>query len=106
LSVASDKIIYLNERQEMLSTALAIQEATHEAVMDESVMVMASAMYHNKDEMTTEDFAKALFMYSAHLSALTATLVTHACLTESQIGDMLETIKEFDSLGKDITNGN
>lgn len=90
----------------MLSTALAIQEATQEAVMDNSVMSMASAMYHNKDEMSIEDFAKALFIYSAHLSALTATLVTSVCLTETQINDMMNTIKEFDSLGKDITNGN
>ena len=90
----------------MLSTALAIQEATQEAVMDNSVMSMASAMYHNKDEMSTEDFAKALFIYSAHLSALTATLVTSVCLTESQIDEMMNTIKEFDNLGKDITNGN
>jgi len=37
---------------------------------------------------------------------MTATLVTHACLTESQINDMLETIKEMDSMGKDIENGN
>lgn len=90
----------------MISTALAIQEATQEAVMDNSVMSMASAMYHNKDEMSTEDFAKALFIYSAHLSALTATLVTSVCLTESQIDEMMNTIKEFDNLGKDITNGN
>ena len=90
----------------MISTALAIQEATQEAVMDNSVMSMASAMYHNKDEMSTEDFAKALFIYSAHLSALTATLVTSVCLTETQIDEMMNTIKEFDSLGKDITNGN
>jgi hypothetical protein len=90
----------------MIATALAIQEATHEAVMDESVMIMASTIYRNKDEMTTEDFAKALFMYSSHLSALTATLVSHACLTESQIDEMINSIKEFDALGKDITNGN
>lgn len=90
----------------MLSTALAIQEATQDAVMDNSVMSMASAMYHNKDEMSTEDFAKALFIYSAHLSALTATLVTSVCLTKTQIDEMMNTIKEFDSLGKDITNGN
>jgi len=90
----------------MLATALAIQEATQDAVMDESVMVMASSMYHNKDEMSTEDFAKALFRYSAHLSALTATLVTSVCLTENQINEMMDTIKEFDSLGKDIENGN
>lgn len=86
----------------MIATALAIQEATQEAVMDDSVMSMASAMYHNKNEMTEEDFAKALFMYSAHLSALTATLVTSACLTQSQLDEMIDTIKEMESMGKDI----
>lgn len=86
----------------MIATALAIQNATQDAVMDESVMVMASAMYHNKNEMTEEDFAKALFMYSAHLSALTATLVTSACLTQSQLDEMIDTIKEMESMGKDI----
>ena len=90
----------------MLSTALAIQTATQDAVMDESVMTLASAMYHGKDMMTEDEFAKALFMYSAHLSALTATLVTSVCLTESQLDEMMDTIKEFDSLGKDIENGN
>lgn len=90
----------------MLATALAIQEATQDAVMDDSVMSMASAMYHGKNEMSEEDFAKALFIYSAHLSALTATLVTSVTLTESQLDEMMSSIKEFDQLGKDITNGN
>jgi hypothetical protein len=90
----------------MIATALAIQDATQEAVMDESVMLMASAMYHNKDEMTSDEFAKAMFMYSAHLSALTATLVTSACLTESQLDEMMNTIKEMEQMGKDIDNGN
>ena len=89
----------------MLSTALAIQEATQDAVMDDSVMSMASAMYHGKDEMTSEEFAKAMFIYSAHLSALTATLVTSVCLTESQINEMMDTINEFDSLGQVIVTG-
>jgi len=86
----------------MISTAIAIQMATQDAVHDESVMDLASALYHHRNEMSDEDFAKAMFMYSAHLSAMTATLVTHACLTESQLNDMLETIKEMEALGKDI----
>lgn len=86
----------------MISTALAIQGATQDAVMDESVMSMASAMYHNKDEMTPDEFAKAMFIYSAHLSALTATLVTSVCLTENQMNEMIDTIKEMEALGKDI----
>ena len=90
----------------MISTALAIQEATSDAVHDEEVMGMAAAIFHHRHELSEVDFIKAMFMYSAHLSAMTATLVTHACLTESQINDMLETIKEMDSMGKDIENGN
>jgi hypothetical protein len=86
----------------MISTALAIQEATRDSVMDETILAMASSMYHNKDEMSTEDFAKALFIYSSHLSALTATLVTSVCLTESQLDEMMNTIKEMEQMGKDI----
>jgi len=86
----------------MISTALAIQEATKNAVHDEEVMGMASAIFHHRHELDEEDFIKAMFMYSAHLSAMTATLVTHACLTESQLNDMLETIKEMETMGKDI----
>ena len=86
----------------MISTALAIQEATRDAVHDEEVMGMASAIFHHRHELDEEDFIKAMYMYSAHLSAMTATLVTHACLTESQLNDMLETIKEMEAMGKDI----
>lgn len=90
----------------MLSTALAIQTATQDAVMDDGIMDLASMIYHNRNEMSSDEFARAMFEYSASLSALTATLVTTACLTESQLDEMMNTIKEFDALGKDITNGN
>lgn len=86
----------------MISTALAIQNATKEAVHDEGVMDMAAMIYHHRNEMSNEEFTQVLYMYSAHLSAMTATLVTHACLTESQLNDMLETIKEMEAMGKDI----
>jgi predicted membrane-bound spermidine synthase len=86
----------------MIATALAIQDATVEAVHDEEVMNMAAAIYHSRHEVSEDEFIRMIFRYSAHLSAITATLVTHACLTESQINDMLETIKEMDEMGKDI----
>ena len=86
----------------MISTALAIQDATREAVHDEEVMNMAAAIYHARHEVSEDDFIRMMYMYSAHLSAMTATLVTHAILTESQINDMIETIKEMEAMGKDI----
>ena len=90
----------------MLATALAIQEATSEAVHEDVVMNMASMIYHHRDEMSGEDFARALFQYSAMLSSVTATLVTQALLTEDQLNAMISDINEFDKIGKDITNGN
>jgi len=90
----------------MLATAIALQNATQEAVHDETVMDMAAHIYHSRDNMSGDEFVRAMFMYSAHLSAMTATLVTHACLTESQIDEMMNTIKEMEALGEDITNGN
>lgn len=90
----------------MLATALAIQEATSEAVHEDVVMNMASMIYHHRDEMSGEDFARALFQYSAMLSSVTATLVTQALLTQEQLDAMISDINEFDKIGKDITNGN
>ena len=86
----------------MIATMLELQNATQEAVHDEMIMNMASAIYHNKDEMSSEDFARALFQYSAALSAMTTTLVTHVLLTQTQLDEMIETIREFDELGKEI----
>ncbi len=89
----------------MLATAIALQEVTKNAVHDDEVMSMAASIYQNKDHMTSDEFARALYMYSAHLSALTTTLATHALLTETQLDEMINSIQEFETLTKDITNG-
>lgn len=86
----------------MISTALAIQDATGNAVTDFSTLIMAKSIAKSRETMTEAEFADAMFHYSAHLASLTASLVTHACLTEAQLNDMLETINEMDSMGKDI----
>jgi hypothetical protein len=86
----------------MISTALALQEATKQAVHDELVMDMAAAIYHNKNEMSGDEFARALYLYSAHLASLTTTLATGVLLTETQINEMMDTIKEMETMGKDI----
>jgi hypothetical protein len=85
----------------MISTAIAIQDATTSAVHDETIMNMAGHLYHARNEMTDDEFVQFLFKYSANLSALTATLVTSVCLTESQMNEMVETIKEFEALGEE-----
>ena len=90
----------------MLATALAIQEATRDAVHDEHIMDMARSIYLSRNEVSEDEYIRMMYMYSASLSALTATLVTSVTLTETQLDEMMSSIKEFDQLGKDITNGN
>jgi hypothetical protein len=90
----------------MIATAIALQQATQEAVHDQMTMDLASHLFHARNEMSDDDFARALFEYSALLSSLTTTLVTNVLLTESEMDAMISDIKEFDNLGKDITNGN
>ena len=90
----------------MIATAIAIQDATQEAVHNQMSMDLASHLFHARNEMSDNDFARALFEYSAMLSSLTATLVTNALLTKEQMDAMISDIKEFEELGKDITNGN
>ena len=89
----------------MIATAIALRNATQEAVHDEMIMAMASDLYHNRDT-DSDTFAKMLYQYSAMLSSMTTTLVVNAVLTESELNDLLDTIKEMDSMGKDIENGN
>ena len=88
----------------MIATLIAIQDATKDAVMDRESVSLAHEIFENKDGWDEREFAQALFSDSAHLTALTATLVLNATLTKSQIDEMMNTMKEMDSMGKDITN--
>jgi hypothetical protein len=90
----------------MLATAIALQEATKDAIFDEESIEMARQLTHSRNFMSEDDFMKAIFAYSCHLSAVTATLVTHVTLTESQLDEMMGAIREMEALGKDIQNGN
>ena len=86
----------------MISTALKIQDATQEAFQDEQIMAMAAAIYQMRNDVDNETMAKMLFEYSATLSALTATLVSHAILSESQMHEMISEIKEFEDISKEV----
>lgn len=90
----------------MIATAIALQQATQDAVHDNMVMDMAASIYQNRDEMSSDEFIHALYQYSALLSSLTTTLVTSVLLTEDQMDAMINDIKEFDEIGKDVFDGN
>jgi collagenase-like PrtC family protease len=86
----------------MIATAIALQETSKDAVFDETSMMMASALFHGRHEMDDEEFQKAIFMYSAHLSAVATTLATNVLLTKEQVDEMINTIQEMETMGKDI----
>lgn len=86
----------------MIATALALQEATGNAVVDISTMIRAKSIYDKRNLMSDQEFADAMFEYSAHLASVTATLVTHAVMTNSQLDELLSTIHEMEAMGKDI----
>ncbi len=86
----------------MISTALKIQDATQEAFQDEQIMKMAAAIYQMRNDVDNETIAKMLFEYSATLSAHTATLVSHAILSETQMKEMISEIEEFENISKEV----
>ena len=88
----------------MIATAIKLQEASRDAVHDDMVMLVAKHIIDIRNEVDEETFIREIFNYSAMLSAMTTTLVAHALLTEEQLNDMLETIKEMDKVGEELLN--
>ena len=88
----------------MIATAIKLQEASRDAVHDDMIMLVAKHIVDIRDKVDEETFIREIFNYSAMLSAMTTTLVTHALLTEEQLNDMLETIKEMDKVGEELLN--
>jgi hypothetical protein len=85
----------------MISTAIAIQDATRDAIFNNETVSMVKEIIESRNMLDEDALTRALFQYSAHLTALTATLVTSICLTREQLDAMVDTIKEFDNFGKD-----
>ena len=85
----------------MIATAIALQEATQNAVHDEMVMDMARDLFESR-HISDDDFIRKIYQYSAMLASLTTTLATNVLLTKSEIDDLLGTIEEMESMGKDL----
>ena len=68
------------------------------------VMEIVKHIVSIRDVVDDESFIKEMYNYSAMLSAMTTTLVTHALLTEEQLNDMMEAIKEMDTVGEELLN--
>ncbi|MBM3211831.1 hypothetical protein FJZ33_06420 [Candidatus Poribacteria bacterium] len=85
----------------MIATALALQDTTKEAVHNEMTLAHAFELCQNRDT-DLENFTRMLYEYSASLAALTTTLVINVCLTDKEKSDLIESINEMESMGKEI----
>jgi len=90
----------------MIATAIALQDATQEAVHDPMVMDMARDLFESRLISDENEFIRKIFKYSALLASITTTLAISVLLTESEIDEMMKSINEMESMGEDITNGN
>lgn len=95
-------IRYTNRKETpVIATALALQDATQNAVHDEMIMDMARDLFESR-HISEDDFIRKIYQYSAMLASLTTTLATNVLLTKSEIDDLLGTIEEMESMGKDL----
>lgn len=86
----------------MSATALAVAEASKEALHSPDVVSAVKYILENKNILSDEEMLREMFVYSTHLTALTAHLVTSALLTAEQMNAMMEEISEFEELGKEM----
>jgi len=89
----------------MISTALALQNSTREAVHDPMVVELAKDLYESR-HVSEDEYIRKIYKYSALLASITTTLAISVLLTESEIDEMMNSINEMESMGEDITNGN
>lgn len=90
----------------MLATAIAISEATKEAVFSEDITALAGDLMERRNEIDDRTFAKLIYLYSASLASRTADLTTKVLLTETEMKDMLDSINELEELSETIMEEN
>lgn len=78
-----------------LMTTFALSNAVNESINDQSVRLLGGLLLSVRDEISDEEFAKALYEFSANLVATTADLVTKVFLTEEQVASMLAEAQEL-----------
>ena len=90
----------------MLSTASALLNATEEAVIGETQMLMASFIVHNRHELSQDEFAKAMFMYATEIASHVTDKVTKVLLTETQFKELLATLGEIEAMRDEVLGDN
>ena len=86
----------------MISTATALISATEQAVMDEDSMGLAQFITHERNNLSQDDFAKAMFMYATMVASNAVDSVTKAILTKEQFQELIATIDEIETMRNEV----
>jgi hypothetical protein len=89
----------------MLSTATALIQATEDSIFDDDSMEFARMLTHTHNEMDTDQFAKAIYLYSGILASTAIDKATKVLLTETQLKELMDTIGEMDSIRNEVLGG-
>jgi hypothetical protein len=90
----------------MLATAIAISEATKEAVFNDDITALAGDLMERRNEIDDKTFAKLIYLYSASLASKTADLTTKVLLSETEMKEMTDSINEIENLSETILEEN
>ena len=88
----------------MISTATALIQATEQAVMDDDSMGLAQFITHERNNLSQDDFAKAMFMYATMVASNAVDSATKAILTKEQFAELITTIDEIESMRNEVIN--
>ena len=86
----------------MLSTATALIQATEDAIFDNDSMDFARMLLHTHTEMDSDQFAKAIYLYSGIIASSAVDKTTKVLLNESQIKELMATIDEMETLRNEV----
>ncbi len=107
MSVGRGKILSYQQRKvNMLSTAVALADATKQAIYDDEIMALAGELHTRRNELTDDQYPRYIYMYSVALASRVADLTTRVLLTEKQMSDLCDTIEEISEMSETILEEN
>lgn len=86
----------------MLATAIAVAEATKQAVFDEEIMALAGELHTRRNELNDNQYPKYIYMYSVALASKVADLTTKVLLTDEQMSELCDSIDEMENLLENV----
>jgi|688.fasta_scaffold00163_21 hypothetical protein len=86
----------------MLSTATALIQATEDAIFDDDSMDFARMLTHNHSEMSSDDFAKAIYLYSGIIASSAVDKATKVLLDNSELQELMSVIDEMETLRNEV----